>query len=314
MAGLSANWKKLAASSVILLFVVAGVWYDSVASYESDLGTPNVVKVDLSDSVSDSQINNQLASLSFDDKAEDLSWASLEISLEVDGNSNVCSFGYHSNANHTGSKVSTTLSADGLTFTTEIDATDSESFTYFDIAQQDESNDSSYWMKFSSTDIYLSEGINWTFIQGAEFSEVKSLPDELSNETDNSLEWYEYDLSVHRVEPNEGVYVFEKNDLSFKLKFLTYYNSNDESRYPTMIIAALDGSSFPALENPNTVVSSPCKILIDDLDEEYWNANESIILLENGVNICQENCSLKLIIKYETVSVEIDSAEFEIVQ
>ena len=314
MEGSFTNWKKLATSLIILLFVVAGIWYYFVATFESELGTSNVVKVELSDSVSDSQINNQLASLSFNDDAEDLSWGSLEILLEVDGNSNVCSFGYQSIANQNASKVATTLSADGLTFTTEIDATDSESFTYFDVTQQAETNDSDYWMKFSSTDIYLSEGINWTFIQGAEFSDVKSLPEELSNETENRLEWYEYDLSVHRVNPNEGVYVIEKNGLSFKLKFLTYYNSNDESRFPTMNIAALEGSAFPALENPNIVVSSPCKILTDDLDEDSWNANESIILVENGVDICQANCSLKLVIKYETVSVKINSAEFEIGQ
>ena len=55
-------------------------------------------------------------------------------------------------------KVTPKLGADGFTFTTEIDATDSESYTHFDLPGQLESNSTDYWMKFSSTDIYLSDG------------------------------------------------------------------------------------------------------------------------------------------------------------
>ena len=72
----------------------------------------------------------------------------------------------------------------------------------------------------------------------------------MSNDTSERLEWYEYDLSVHRVNPNEGGVVV-KDDMAFKINFLTYYNQDDESRYPTMQIAAIGNASFPALEDPN---------------------------------------------------------------
>ena len=76
-------------------------------------------------------------------------------------------------------KVNPKLGADGFTFTTEIDATDSESYTHFDLPGQLESNSTDYWMKFSSTDIFLSEGVSWTFIEGAELSEVNEVPADL---------------------------------------------------------------------------------------------------------------------------------------
>ena len=87
-------------------------------------------------------------------------------------------------------------------------------------------------------------GVSWTFIEGAELSEVNEVPEELSNDTSERLEWYTYDMSVHRVNPNDGVYIFVKDELAFKLNFLTYYNEDDENRYPTMQIAAIGESVF----------------------------------------------------------------------
>ena len=206
-------------------------------------------------------------------------------------------------------KVIPKLGADGSTFTTEIDATDSESYTHFDLPDQLESNITDYWMKFSSTDIYLSEGISWTFIEGAELSEVNEVPEDLSNETSERLEWYTYDMSVHRVNPNDGVYVFVKDELAFKVNFLTYYNEQDENRYPTMQIAAIGESDFPALNDPDLVVPSPCKIVSDDIDNDYWNANETIQLFENQINLCNGPCSIKILVYYETIDVEINERE-----
>ena len=144
-------------------------------------------------------------------------------------------------------------------------------------------------MKFSSTDIYLSEGVSWTFIEGAELSDVNEVPEDLSNDTSERMEWYTYDMSVHRVNPNDGVYIVVKDELAFKLDFLTYYNDDDESRYPTMQIAAIGDSNFPALENPDFVVPSPCKIVSDDLDRDFWNINETIQLFENQINLCERS-------------------------
>ena len=303
------NRKKLAAATAITVVVAAAVWTYLVATYESELGTSNVIMVDSENSVSDYREDNPLVELNFDDGAEDLSWSSLEINLVIEDTTYGCSFGAQSNSTSLSGKVNPKLGADGFTFTTEIDATDSESYTHFDLPGQLESNSTDYWMKFSSTDIYLSEGISWTFIEGAELSEVNEVPVDLSNETSERLEWYTYDMSVHRVNPNNGVYVFAKDELAFKVNFLTYYNEQDENRYPTMQIAAIGESNFPALNDPDLVIPSPCKIVSDDIDEGHWNSNETIQLFENQINLCDGTCSIEILVYYETVEVEVDERE-----
>ena len=303
------NWKKLAAAAAITVVVAAAVWTYLITTYESELGTSNVILVDTESSISDNRQDNSLVELSFADNAEDLAWSSLEINLIIEETKYGCSFGAQSNSTSLDGKVIPKLGADGSTFTTEIDATDSESYTHFDLPDQLESNITDYWMKFSSTDIYLSEGISWTFIEGAELSEVNGVPEGLSNETSERLEWYTYDMSVHRVNPNDGVYVFVKDELAFKVNFLTYYNEQDENRYPTMQIAAIGESDFPALNDPGLVVPSPCKIVSDDMDNDYWNANETIQLFENQINLCNGPCSIKILVYYETIDVEINERE-----
>ncbi|MEC8788873.1 MAG: hypothetical protein VXX17_02275 [Candidatus Thermoplasmatota archaeon] len=303
------NWKKPAAAAAITVVVAAAVWTYLVATYESELGTSNVIMVDSENSVSDYREDNPLVELNFDDGAEDLSWSSLEINLVIEDTTYGCSFGAQSNSTSLSGKVNPKLGADGFTFTTEIDATDSESYTHFDLPGQLESNSTDYWMKFSSTDIYLSEGISWTFIEGAELSEVNEVPVDLSNETSERLEWYTYDMSVHRVNPNDGVYVFAMDELAFKVNFLTYYNEQDENRYPTMQIAAIGESNFPALNDPDLVIPSPCKIVSDDIDEGHWNSNETIQLFENQINLCDGTCSIEILVYYETVEVEVDERE-----
>jgi hypothetical protein len=109
--------------------------------------------------------------------------------------------------------------------------------------------------------------------------------------------------------PNDGVYVLEKNDMWFKINFLSYYNSDDESRFPAMQIAALNGSDFPALSNSDLVVPSPCIIYTEDSDFDYWNANETIILAENGINLCSQSCEINVKIKFETTPVDVSRTE-----
>ena len=303
----------MAATITVLIVVVAAFWFYLVSSYESELGTSNVVQIETIDSQSDASMDKYLAQLSFADDAEDLLWSSIEITLFIEDKPNSCSFGSQSNSEQLDGNISSKLSADGSTFTTVVDATDTESFSYLDVSQQLEVNESQYWMKFSSTDVFFGENIRWTFLEGVEFSEVEIVAvNELSNDTENRLEWYEYDLSVHRVNPNDGTYLIEKEDSWFKIKFLTYYNSEDESRYPTMQIAAVGNTSFPALQNPDLVVPSPCMIISDDVESDYWDSEETIILIENGVNLCDGKCSIKLEIKFETIAVEIDESEFEL--
>jgi hypothetical protein len=248
--------------------------------------------------------------LSFDTGAEDLLWASLGIELEIEGAMHTCSFGVQSNPDQSGKLISTNLGADGLTFTTVVNATDDEKFTFLDIGEQIEGNESNYWMKFSSTDIFLADGVKWLFLDDVDFKEVIEIPSSnLSNNTEDSLDWYTYDFSVHRIDPNDGVYVVEKNDMWFKINFLSYYNSDDESRFPAMQIAALNGSDFPALSNSDLVVPSPCIILTEDSDIDYWNANETIILAENGINLCGQSCEINVKIKFETTPVDVSRTE-----
>ena len=304
------NWKQIVAGTVALLLVAAAIWVYLVASYESGLGTSNTVLVSDSNSSTNNSNDNKLLELSFDTGAEDLLWASLGIELEIEGAMHTCSFGVQSNPDQSGKLISTNLGADGLTFTTVVNATDDEKFTFLDIGEQIEGNESNYWMKFSSTDIFLADGVKWLFLGDVDFKEVIEIPsNNLSNNTEDSLDWYTYDLSVHRIDPNDGVYVVEKNDMWFKINFLSYYNSDDESRFPAMQIAALNGSDFPALSNSDLVVPSPCIIYTEDSDFDYWNANETIILVENGINLCSQNCEINVKIKFETTPVDVSRTE-----
>ena len=82
------NWKKLVATVTVLLVAVAAIWIYMVKSYESELGTSNVVVVEASGMQPDNNSDNQLLRLSFADDAEDLLWSSLEVSLIIDGESN----------------------------------------------------------------------------------------------------------------------------------------------------------------------------------------------------------------------------------
>ena len=77
---------------------------------------------------------------------------------------------------------------------------------------------------------------------------------------------------------------------------------------------SVGNSSFPALDNPDLVVPSPCKIVSDDLDTDFWNANETIHLMENGENLCDGVCIIELQLRYETIDVETDFSTFEISQ
>lgn len=304
------NRKQIVAGTVALLLVAAAIWVYLVASYESGLGTSNTVLVSDSNSPTNNSNDNNLLELSFDTGAEDLLWASLGIELEIEGAMHTCSFGVQSNPDQSGELISTNLGADGLTFTTVVNATDDEKFTFLDIGEQIEGNESNYWMKFSSTDIFLADGVKWLFLGDVDFKEVIEIPsNNLSNNTEDSLDWYTYDLSVHRIDPNDGVYVVEKNDMWFKINFLSYYNSDDESRFPAMQIAALNGSDFPALNNSDLVVPSPCIILTEDSDIDYWNANETIILAENGINLCSQSCDINVKIKFETTPVDVSRTE-----
>lgn len=292
-----------------MLLILVAAWTFLVVSYESPLGTDNRVLVEDPNGVLSNGTMDDLATLSFAEGGEDLAWTSLQIEILADEQQYTCSFGSQSTEDLNEGNVVATLGADGSTFTTVIDATE-DTFTYLDVPNQLESNISNHTMRFSTTDIFFSDGVQWAFLEGQTIGEITSANStSWSNETNDRLEWYTYDIAVHRVNPIEGTYLILEDNVIYKIQFLTYYNEEDESRFPTMLISALDKTEFPALNNPNLVVPSPCLIQSGDDTFSHWNATETITLLENGMNICSSPCSPEIIVFFETTIVKIENIE-----
>ena len=59
------NWKKLAAAAAITVVVAAAVWTYLVATYESELGTSNVILVNSENSISDNHEDNSTSRIEF---------------------------------------------------------------------------------------------------------------------------------------------------------------------------------------------------------------------------------------------------------
>ncbi|MGB1898530.1 MAG: hypothetical protein ACPHRB_06815, partial [Candidatus Poseidoniaceae archaeon] len=194
----------------------------------------------------------------------------------------------------------------GVTFSNTIDATSEDEFTYFSIPMQKESNQSNFTLRASKTDLFFSEGVQWAFIPDKGIQQVTSSNEsQLSNQTSDRIEWYTYDLSAHRVTPNDGTYVILQDDVLYKAQILTYYNDKDESRHITVLTSALIPEDHPALQDSTIVVPSPC-LVEPSGDATKWNATESISLREQDINICGQDCNLNLRIKYETVQVKVE--------
>ena len=291
-----------------MLLFVGVAWTYLVVSYESPLGTDNRVLVsDPTDSLSNGS-TDELVTLAFAEGGEDLAWTSVQIEVTANEKQYTCSFGSQSAEDSNTGKVTSMLGADGITFTTVVDAT-ADSFTYFDLPNQQESNDSAYSIRFSKTDIFLSEGVQWAFVEGKNIGEITSANVSWSNETDDRLDWYTYDMAVHRVNPNEGTYLLLEDGIIYKLEILSYYNEDDESRFPTMLISALNKTEYPALNDPNLVIPSPCLIESNDDTFSHWNSTETVTLSENGIDICSGECTFEVNILFETAKVEIENID-----
>ena len=291
-----------------MLLFVGVAWTYLVVSYESPLGTDNRVLVsDPTDSLSNGS-TDELVTLAFAEGGEDLAWTSVQIEVTANEKQYTCSFGSQSAEDSNTGKVTSMLGADGMTFTTVVDAT-ADSFTYFDLPNQQESNDSTYSIRFSKTDIFLSEGVQWAFLEGKNIGEITSVNASWSNDTDDKLDWYTYDMAVHRVNPNEGTYLLLEDGIIYKLEILSYYNEDDESRFPTMLISALNKTEYPALNDPNLVIPSPCLIESNDDTFSHWNSTETVTLSENGIDICSGECTFEVNILFETAKVEIENID-----
>lgn len=304
------SWSRVFLGLALTLVVITAVWSLVIVSYESDLGTENGILVAQYNAQATNGSDDVLATLTFDEGGEALPWSSLQLQLEIDEESYGCTFGSQSAETDEASRVQPSLGADGQTFLTQVDATREEQFTYLDVPNQTSSNESDYTLRFSKTDVYMNDGIRWQFVEGESIENDFELDNtQFVNATEERLDWYTYDLSVHRVTPNDGVYVFEQTNQHYKIQFLTYYDDADEARYPTMLVSSLTPDAFPALNNPELVSPSPCLIVSEDADRVNWDADEAITLRENGLNICAADCNFSLVATFEGVPVRIVQSE-----
>ena len=290
---------------VSLLLIIGGIWAFMISSYEEDLGTNNIfVANDSADNLTNER-NNSLFELSFSNAEDDLEWSKLSISIQNGTEKMGCSKGNFTSNKGSESKISTKLGSDGITFTAIVDATSEEEFTYVDLDNLIEGNNSNFDMRFSKTDIYLSDRVTGTIIEEIEFEELVSVPNQEFTETsDDRLDWYDYKLSTHRVEVKDKIYVIGIENNFYKIKFLSYYNENDDGRYVSFMIGALDNTTFPALSNPDLVSPAKCTIIELKDKSELWEKNETIAIYENDFNICSEPCSIKITITYEGIVVK----------
>jgi len=300
------NVKRAAAIATCVVVALAAGWTFLVINYESDLGTNNTIMVSDAGQNASASTDDPLVVLRFDEGAENLSWASMQMSLLTENGSYTCSFGSQSTEGGAPTKVKASLGADGATFTTIIDATDETTFTHLDLPGQKESDEGNFTLRFSKTDAFFADGVRWALVEETDFQGLTQYPSEdLSNQTEERLEWYTYDLAEHRVQPNDGFYIIEQGGMMYKMQFLSYYNQADESRHPTIVIAALNGTTFPALSDGDLVEPSPCLIVVEGNNTSVWASNATVTLVEHGVQICDSPCAVQVLAKYETIGINI---------
>tara|TARA_B110000014_G_C20125372_1_gene598968 strand:+ start:1299 stop:2234 length:936 start_codon:yes stop_codon:yes gene_type:complete len=299
------NKRNLLLSILGLTLIIVGAWIYSIVSYEEDLGTKNefIAKDSITNLTSNS--NNYLFDLSFSKSEESLEWSKLRISID-NGNERIdCSKGNFTSNDIGKAKVSPKLSSDGVTFTVIIDATSENDFTHLDLSNLMESDSSNFNLKFSKTDIYLSENTTGTIIEDKSFEELVNIPNKEFTETsDERLDWYDYKLSTHRVEPEDKIYVIKLGNNYYKIQFISYYNVDDEERHVSFLIGALENSTFPALSNPIIVSPSKCTIFESMVKSDFWEETETIMIYENDFDICSDACTIKIFITYENISVK----------
>ena len=278
------------------------IWTWVIVSYETDYTTNNTfVGSDVEHEVSNSSADS-LVSVSIESGTETLGWDQLSVSLVVSETQYPCSLTGISTVQQNGSKVNTRLTADGTTFAIEVDATSEDSFVGLDFSTMKEVDVSNHSMKFSRTDIFLGNDSVAMIVTNQSFSELKSIPNGTFNLDDSErLDWYDYDFTVHRINPKEQVYVVQQAEITYKLQFISYYNDADESRHIQMLVAWLNGSQLPAFDDPTLIAESPC--IIEGADDS-WSPNQSITILENGIDICNRACSVEISIQYQGVNVK----------
>ena len=298
------DWKGIGIGLACILLVIASIWAFMISTYEEDLGTTNIFVAFDADSNLSTDRNNSLLEVSFSKADESLEWTKVSISIENETEKMDCSKGNFTSNDIGNAKVSPKLSSDGMTFTVIIDATSEEEFTHVDLDNLLETDNSDFSMRFSKTDIFLSDNVTGTIVEDIGFEELVNVPEQEFSETSNErLDWYDYKLTTHRIEAEDKIYVIKIDKRAYKIKFISYYNEDDEPRYVTFMIGVLDNTTFPALSNPDLVSPAKCTIIELNDKSELWEKDEAIAIYENDFNICSTSCSIKITITYEGIVV-----------
>lgn len=287
--------KKIILTTIITILLVSGAWYFLITSYTPEPTTEN--EIDLADAQNElTELGNDvLFQASFSYGQDNLEWSKVSMTLIIGDEGFDCTKSGLTSEQSYDSPVLSKLNADGGSFTIEVNA-DTENFISLNFEDMQQTNDSNYDIKFSKTDIFLGENVTGVALSEG-FENVDSVPNiEFDETSETRLEWYDYDLSVHRVIPKSLTYVVNDSNVFYKLQFLSYYNSEDESRYISFIISNIGDGEFPATNNENLIKTAPC--LISSTNETVWQHNETISVGENGIDMCNNSCSISVEIRY----------------
>ena len=286
--------RRIALMVLFMASIVSTGYYLHIANYENTLGTQNTLTVNTGASTESTE--DVLLDLSFVKGGENLSWNSVQLELNVEENTYPCMVGGMSSVAQVNGTVLSKLNADGKTFTINID-TNGEDTQYLDLHTMSVSNESSFSLSFLQTDIFLGEGRKGRAVED-DFSQVQADEEYVLDENgEERLEWYSYDFSVHRIVPDSEVYIVEDRGVVFKVQFLNYYNSDGQPRHYTLLAAPLGNSSIPALTDESMVQVTPCSIVEDG--DGVWSAEEVISLQENGISICDGECTVTVVALFE---------------
>ena len=296
------DFRVFAIFIAIVILIGGALWTWVVVSYSPEFTTENTFLGADHQSTTSNATEDSLLTIEIGSGQDVLGWDQLSVSLNLDGQQYPCSLTGISTVQQENSKVNTRLTADGTTFAIEVDATSEDSFVGLDFSTMKEVDVSNHSMKFSKTDIFLGNDSVAMIVTNQSFSELKSIPNGTFNLDDSErLDWYDYDFTVHRINPKEQVYVVQQAEITYKLQFISYYNDADESRHIQMLVAWLNGSQLPAFDDPTLIAESPC--IIEGADDS-WSPNQSITILENGIDICNRACSVEISIQYQGVNVK----------
>ena len=297
--------KHIGIGIVGAILIIGGIWGFMIQSYEEDMGTNNIfVANDASNNLTNER-NNSLFELSFSKAEENLEWSKLSISIQNATETMDCSKGNFTSKDIGNAKVLPKLSSDGMTFNVVVDATSEEEFTHVNLNQLIETDETNYDLRFSKTDIYLSENVTGTIVEDTSFEELTIVPEQdFTENSEERLDWYDYKITTHRIEVEDKIYIIKINEQYYKIKFTSYYNEDDEPRYVSFMIGVLDNTEFAALSNPDLVSPAKCTIIELGENPEMWEANEKIAIFENDFDVCESICTIKITVTYEGIPVE----------